>query len=144
MEPAIIEAALFDSPSESPASSSVLVPPSVEGLPVEELLRLRFDVKIDQVVALCERFRIVELGLFGSALRDDFRAEGEDPSDVDLLVVFEEEYRRSRSYQEFLELQVAVERLFGRKVDICQKILLKNPYRRAEILETTRMLYEAK
>jgi uncharacterized protein len=76
----------------------------------------------------------VELGLFGSVLRDDFRSAGDDPSDVDLLVTFEEGYRRSAT--EWLALEQAVEELFDRKVDLCQKRLLKNPYRRAEIIQT--------
>jgi uncharacterized protein len=117
---------------------------SIQQLPVDEILRRRFGVEMGQVVALCERFGIVELGVFGSAVRDDFRAGGEDPSDVDLLLVLDEAVRRSRSYRDSLDLQAALEELFGREVDICQKILLKNPYRRAEILETVRMVYASK
>ena len=108
---------------------------------VDEILNARFGVDRADIAALCERFRIVEMGVFGSAVRDDFREGGEDPSDVDLLVVFEEGYRRS--YPEYLELAAVVEELFGRKVDICQKRLLDNPYRRAKILRSTRMIYGA-
>lgn len=106
---------------------------------VDEILKVRFGVDRADIVALCERFQIVEMGVFGSAVRDDFRAGGDDPSDVDLLVVFEEGYRRS--YQESLELAAVVEELFGRKVDICEKPLLKNPYSRSDILRTNRVIY---
>jgi uncharacterized protein len=114
---------------------------SVLDRPVEEILQARFGIDRADLVALCQRFRIVELGVFGSVVRDDFRDGGDDPSDVDLLVVFEVGY--SRSYREYLDLQVAAEGLFGRKVDICQKALLDNPYRRAKILRSTRVIYAA-
>jgi uncharacterized protein len=112
---------------------------SVLDRPIEEILQARFGVDRAVIVALCQRFRIVELGLFGSAVRDDFRDGGADPSDVDLLVVFEVGY--SASYQEYLDLREAAEGLFGRKVDICQKRLLENPYSRADILRTNRVIY---
>jgi uncharacterized protein len=112
---------------------------SVIEQPVDEILQARFGVDRAEIVALCQRFRIVELGLFGSAVRDDFRDGGDDPSDVDLLVVFEVAY--SGSYKEYLDLQEAAEALFGRKVDICQKQLLENPYSRADILRTSRVIY---
>lgn len=107
--------------------------------PVEEILKERFGVDRSAIVALCEQFRIVEMGIFGSALRDDFRATGDDPSDVDLLILLEDGY--SRSIQEYFELEDRAAELFGRKVDICEKPLLKNPYSRAEILRTNRVIY---
>jgi uncharacterized protein len=114
---------------------------SVTQLPIDELLHLRLGIDRSDLVALCQQFRIVELGLFGSALRDDFRNAGDDPSDVDLLVTFEEGYRRSAA--DWLALEQAVEELFDRKVDLCQKRLLKNPYRRAEIIQTAQVIYAA-
>ncbi len=112
---------------------------SVLDRPIDEILMARFGVDRAAIVPLCERFRIVEMGVFGSAVRDDFREGGEDPSDVDLLVVFEEGYRHT--YQEHFELQDVATQLFGRKVDICEKLLLKNPYSRADILRTNRVIY---
>lgn len=61
---------------------------SVAKMPVEEILRLRFGVDRAEIAAICQRFNIVEMGLFGSALRDDFRRDGANPSDVDLLVTY--------------------------------------------------------
>ena len=40
---------------------------------------------LGEIAELCRRYQVAELSLFGSALRDDVRAE----SDVDLLVEFE-------------------------------------------------------
>jgi uncharacterized protein len=107
--------------------------------PIAQLLQARLGVDASQVVALCDRYPIVEFGIFGSVLRDDFRAEGSDPSDVDTLVMFEPGYRLS--WQTWRELQDSLEQLFGRKVDVVRKELLTNPYRRAEILRTYQVIY---
>lgn len=106
----------------------------------EELLKRRLKVALTDIAGLCEQFDIAELSVFGSVLRDDFRQDGKNPSDVDLLVVFKEGHRSS--WKMWLELQSALRNLFQREVDIVHKRLLKNPYRRAEILKTTFVLYE--
>jgi uncharacterized protein len=38
-------------------------------------------------------------------------------------------------------MQAQIEEMFGRKVDLTQKKLLKNPYSRAEILKTYQLIY---
>jgi uncharacterized protein len=114
---------------------------SIADLPIEEILRLRFGIERAQLVAICQRFHIIEMGLFGSALRDDFRPDGDDPSDVDLLVVFEPGYQRS--WQDYIALQDTLRDLFQREVDVVLKKLLDNPYRRARILRSNRVIYES-
>lgn len=47
------------------------------------------EIPQDRIADLCRRWKITELALFGSALRDDFRPE----SDVDVLVTFASEAR---------------------------------------------------
>jgi uncharacterized protein len=112
---------------------------SVTTAPIAELLQARLGVAVSEVIALCDRYQIAEFGLFGSILRDDFRVSGDDPSDVDVLVVFEEGYRLS--WKVWQNLQAELEQLFERKVDVVRKELLTNPYRRAEILTTCRVIY---
>jgi predicted nucleotidyltransferase len=119
--------------------TTAAVPMDSQTMPIAELLQARLGVDVLKIVALCDRFRIVEFGLFGSVLRDDFRLAGSDPSDVDVLVVFETDYRLS--WETWRDLQEGLERLFGRKVDVVRKELLTNPYRRAEILRTYRVIY---
>ncbi len=41
---------------------------------------LQIDIPHDEIAAFCQRWRIRELAIFGSALRDDFRPD----SDVDV------------------------------------------------------------
>lgn len=108
--------------------------------PIEEILRERLKVEQSKLVEICEQFDIAELGLFGSVLRDDFRAEGDDPSDVDLLIVYGPEHEAT--WKDWICLNDDLKALFGREVDVIEKRLLENPYRRKEILETTRMVYE--
>ncbi|MGI0494052.1 nucleotidyltransferase family protein [Alkalinema pantanalense CENA528] len=106
---------------------------------VDEILRERLGVDRSTIARLCERFGIVEMGLFGSVLREDFRVAGDAPSDVDVLVEFGPEHRVT--WQSWQELNGALSELFGRRVDVVQKRLLENPYRRSNILKTHRVIY---
>ena len=57
----------------------------MEGTTMGQTLQLG-DVQVDEVklVEICQRYRVRELSLFGSAARGEMRAE----SDIDLLVEF--------------------------------------------------------
>ncbi len=114
---------------------------SVMEMTVEEILKSRLKVSSGEIAEICQQFRIVEMGLFGSTLRDDFREGGDDPSDVDLLVVFETGYRLS--WKDWVSLQSSLRSVFKREVDIVRKNLLDNPYRRAKILRSNQVIYAA-
>lgn len=86
---------------------------------------------------LCERHRIKELSLFGSALRDDFRTD----SDVDLLVEFEDAHRPG--IDEYIAMQEDFRALFGREVDLVNKNRLENPFLRRKILKSRQTIYAA-
>jgi hypothetical protein len=49
-------------------------------------MEIREGIRVDeaQLAELCRRHEVVELAVFGSVLRDDFRAD----SDIDVLVTF--------------------------------------------------------
>ena len=49
-------------------------------------MRPHIDIRSEKLAAFCERWRVTELALFGSVLRDDFGPN----SDVDVLVSFDE------------------------------------------------------
>jgi predicted nucleotidyltransferase len=86
----------------------------------------------DRLDALCHRWRVAELCLFGSALRNDFGAN----SDIDLLVTFTSDAGwRGRV---LLRMQEELETLFGRKVDLVERAAIEeseNWIRRRHILE---------
>ena len=86
---------------------------------------------------LAKRYQIIELSLFGSALRNDFS----EYSDLDFLVVFSSDV--DYSYFDLLEIKESFEKATNRKVDIIEKDSLRNPYRRKQILETARVIYAA-
>jgi hypothetical protein len=94
---------------------------------------VRFDRQ--KVAELCRRYGVAELALFGSVLRDDFRAE----SDVDVLVSFGPEAHPS--LLELVELREDLKDLFGRDVDLVERAGLRNPFRRREILSTAEVVY---
>ena len=102
-----------------------------------EIVRQRLGVDVNEVDALCRKWRIRELSLFGSALREDFRPE----SDVDLLVVFERD--APWDLWDLTAMETELQTLFGRKVDVVEKQAVKNPFRRFEILTTRQVLYAA-
>jgi predicted nucleotidyltransferase len=81
---------------------------------------------------------VQELSLFGSSLREDFN-EG---SDVDLLVSVLP--GAAMTFEGFLEMREELSKLFGgREIDLVEKRLLKNPFRRHEILTTREIVYAA-
>jgi len=95
------------------------------------------DISMERIRDFCRKWKVSELALFGSVLRNDF---GPD-SDVDVLIAFDA--AAGWSYFELFDMQDELELLFGRSVDLVPKGGLKNPFRRAEILGTRRILYAA-
>jgi predicted nucleotidyltransferase len=90
-----------------------------------------------QLADFCRKWRVRELSLFGSAVRDDFRAD----SDVDVLVSFEP--TAGWSLLDLVAMQEELEAMVGRHVDLVEQEALRNPYRRAAILNSKRVLYAA-
>lgn len=84
----------------------------------------------------CEKWKIQELALFGSVLREDFGPE----SDVDVLVTFSPE--AVVSLIEWSRIQRELSVVFGRKVDLVSKRGLK-PVIRDSVLETSQIVYAA-
>lgn len=96
------------------------------------------DLPIDheRLAEVCRKWRITELSLFGSALREDFGAE----SDVDLLVEFEPGH--TPSLAEDLAIRDELSPLFGgRVIDLVERRLLQNPFVRHRTLTTRQVLY---
>lgn len=90
-----------------------------------------------EIAAFCRRWKVTEFALFGSILREDFCAI----SDVDVLVTFAPEAQISLF--DLAQMQIELEGLFGRPVDIIEKDALRNPYRKREILKTAEVVYAA-
>ena len=100
-----------------------------------EILRNR----LDAIAEACERYGVIRLDAFGSALRDEFRP---GRSDVDLLVELDsmEPYARVDAYFGLLEDLRAI---LGEQVDLVISGAVKNPYIAREIARTKELLYVA-
>ena len=95
----------------------------------------QIDIPTEQIEAFCRKWRITELALFGSVLRDDFRPD----SDVDVLVTFAPDSHWS--LWDIVEAQQELETILGRKVDLVEKKWLTNPFRRYSILTNKQVIY---
>ena len=104
-------------------------------LNIQKVIQDRLHVSLTDLEAYCQRWQIIEFALFGSVLRDDFRPD----SDVDVLVRFAPNHHRMLF--DIVQAKEDLEKLFGREVDLTQKDNLANPFSRAEILETHRIIY---
>jgi hypothetical protein len=97
----------------------------------------QIDVPMDAIRCFCQRWRIRELSLFGSVLRDDFHAD----SDVDVLVRFEQ--GEQWSLLDLVAMREQLQSIFGRPVDLVEERCLRNPFRRRGILRTKEPIYAA-
>jgi hypothetical protein len=92
----------------------------------EEILRVLSSHRAD-----LQRFGVKSLALFGSAAREDVRAE----SDVDLLVEFEQPV----GLFEFVDLKDFLESVLGRPVDLGTPQSLKPRLRERVLSEAVRV-----
>lgn len=102
--------------------------------------RLPFDWPVEQMRAFCRKWQIVELAIFGSVLRADFRPD----SDVDFLARFDPGARWSAFDHARMEQELT--QILNRRVDLVTRLALEeseNRLRREEILTTARLVYAA-
>lgn len=92
-----------------------------------------------QIGALCRRFHVRRLDVFGSAARDDFEPAR---SDVDFLVEFEPDNPLA-GLAAYFGFKQALEDLFGRKVDLIAADRVTNPYLRTSIEQSRRNVFAA-
>lgn len=91
------------------------------------------------LAAICRRYGVRKMSLFGSAARGDM---GPD-SDVDLMVEFKP--MQGPGIWGLVRMQEELSPLFGnRRVEIASPDILANPYRRKTIEPDLRVLYEAR
>ncbi len=91
------------------------------------------------ISAICQRFRIQRLEVFGSAARaDDFDTE---TSDADFLVEFAPDAQPG--LHTFFGAKAALEALLGRGVDLVEPGAIRNPYVLANINRNREPVYAA-
>ena len=97
------------------------------------------DLPLGRIGEFCRRWGIVEFSLFGSVLRNDFAPD----RDVDVLITF----APGSPGITFENRPVILDELSaifgGRRVDLVEKDLIRNPFRRYSILTTAKVVYAA-
>lgn len=92
-----------------------------------------------ELLALCRKYGVRRLDVFGSATRSDF-----DPgrSDIDFVVEFDD-FTVENAADRFLGLMVDLEDLLGRPIDLVSYRAIRNPYFKRVVDETRVPLYAA-
>jgi predicted nucleotidyltransferase len=77
----------------------------------------------DALAALCRKYFVQQLEVFGSAASNRFDSA---KSDIDFLVTFEN-VPQARSFNVFFDLKDDLQLLFHREVDLLEKNAIRNP-----------------
>jgi uncharacterized protein len=101
------------------------------------MAKAMIDIPLDKIAAFCHRWKIKELALFGSVLRDDFRPD----SDIDILVTFH--FGGRITFNNRPEMLDELSDIFGREIDLIDKQAIRNPFRRHAILKSKEVIYAA-
>lgn len=94
-------------------------------------------VPIDEISALCQRWHIDKLSLFGSVLRDDFTVD----SDIDILVEFESGF--TPGFLKLHRLQEELSALFDHRTIDLVTLKFLNHRIRNRVLDTAEVCYVA-
>lgn len=97
------------------------------------------EIPVDQITKFCQRWKVKELALFGSVLREDFRPD----SDIDILISFAPD--NCWTLFDRVDMQDELTEIFGRKVDLVNKQGIersRNYIRKDNILGSAKVIYE--
>jgi hypothetical protein len=96
------------------------------------------NLPMEKIAEFCNQRQVIELALFGSVLRDDFRPD----SDIDVMVEFHPEAHPTFSTLDQMEAELKT--IFGRDVDLITRqgiTTSRNYLRRHEILSSAQVIY---
>ncbi len=90
-----------------------------------------------EVEQICRRLPVKRLGLFGSALGENFS----QISNVEVLVIFDSG-ENIDLFDKYFELKEQLEKIFKREVDLVVDRKFKNPVLRESVERTRVVIYE--
>lgn len=94
--------------------------------------------KKDELARLCRRYEVARLEIFGSAASGaDFDAR---TSDADFLVEFDADSKMA-PFDQFFNFADALRNTLGRPVDLLESSAVSNPYLRAAIDKSRKLIY---
>ncbi len=94
------------------------------------------EMNIDNIIALCKKYKVAKLWVFGSILTSRFN----DDSDVDFSVIFHYD-QINDLFVTFFDFIEELQQLLGRKVDLVDETAVKNLYFRRELDRTKYLIY---
>ena len=96
------------------------------------------EMNMEQIIALCKKYKVDKLWVFGSILTPRFN----ENSDVDFSVIFDSSKIKETEWADiFFDFIDELSLLFGRKIDMVCDDAVKNPCFRKELDETKRLIY---
>jgi uncharacterized protein len=99
---------------------------------------MNIEMPKEKIAEFCRKWKILELSLFGSVLREDFRPD----SDIDILVSFSSD--AEWSLLDHMAMEEELSAILGRKVDLVSRKAIErseNYIRRKAILESAQPYY---
>lgn len=94
------------------------------------------EINMDKIIALCKKYKVARLWVFGSILTPRFN----DDSDVDFSVEFQNNMIDD-IFVVFFDFIEEMQSILGRKVDMVDETAVKNPYFRKELDATKTLIY---
>ena len=91
---------------------------------------------IAEIIALCQKHKVKELCVFGSALTNRFNKD----SDVDFTVVFDKS-SIDDYFINYFDFKFALEDLLHRDVDLIEYEAIRNPFFKKEVEATRQPVY---
>ncbi|MDE6378430.1 MAG: nucleotidyltransferase domain-containing protein [Duncaniella sp.] len=96
------------------------------------------ELNMDKIVALCKKYNVAKLWVFGSILTDRFN----DDSDVDFSVSFDKKRIPLLDYADnYLDFLSELKSLLLRDVDLITEDSLSNPYFIESLNSTKHLIY---
>jgi predicted nucleotidyltransferase len=90
-----------------------------------------------EIERVCRSLPVKRLGLFGSALSQNFSQN----SDIDILVIFDSD-ENIDLFDKYFELKEQLQEIFKREVDLVVDKKFKNPVFREVVARTRTIIYE--
>ncbi len=94
------------------------------------------EMNIDKIIALCKKYKVAKLWVFGSILTPRFN----DDSDVDFSVIFHYEQIQDL-FVTFFDFVEELQLLLGRRVDLVDETAVRNLIFRKELDRTKCLIY---
>ncbi|MBD5232596.1 MAG: nucleotidyltransferase [Bacteroidales bacterium] len=98
------------------------------------------EMNMDKIIALCKKYKVAKLWVFGSILTPRFN----DESDVDFSVDFDADTinREGLDWADiFFDFMHELETLMQRRIDLVDETAIRNPYFRKELDNTKQLIY---